>query len=317
MHLVKAAVLVLVAALLGVVGWAAYRAGWRPRLSPRTRTQSAENTEPPVAEYREVQSGAAGLTGSLLTIDRTGRVTVQTIPLGPGSKAVRTHLSCAELVDLPQAMKEEFATFRPSYGREGTVSQGEISIVDRWEGPEKRVVWHNPPSRPKPPEGSWAHVVVYFEDLRRRAEEEPPHPTASARDVDDVVVEYGHSSSGVVGTYITLLTIRKSGRVMLGHGLRLPWPGAGDTQLTPEELATVLRAFQEAKFLDFQQCYGQHAPVNEQSSWMTYWRDGRGEAVLWMSPPANPKPPEGWFRIAELLDQIEARAKKRAPPQHP
>jgi len=319
MRIAKFAAFVVFAAILGVAGWAAYHASWqgapaKTDSSPRPPIAPAKALDEPVAEYRETKSGPAGETGSVLTIDRTGRATLQTLPLGPGSKTMRTHLSCAELVDLPLALKQEFPAFRPSYGQSGTAKAGEVSIVSRWEGSEWRVVWHNPPSPPRPPEGSWAHVVVYFEDIRRRAKEEPPHPTASAIiDVDDVVVEYGHSSSGVVGTYITLLTIRKSGRLMLGKGLRLPWPGAGDTQLTPEELATVVLAFQEAKFMDFQQCYGQHAPVNEQSSWMTYWRDGHGKAVLWMSPPADPKPPEGWFRIVELLDPILARAREQRP----
>ncbi len=121
MRLVRAAAFVLAAALLGVVGWAAYRAGWLQ--SPRAPIPS-KNTEPPVAEYREVQSGPAGETGALITIDRTGRVTLQTIPLGPGSKTMHAQLSCDWLDDLPRAMKEEFANFRTSYGQEGPVYQG-------------------------------------------------------------------------------------------------------------------------------------------------------------------------------------------------
>lgn len=230
-------------------------------------------------------------------------MTVQTIPFGPGSKTTHAQLSCAWLDDLPRAMKEEFANFRASYGREGPVHQGEISIVDRWHGTEKRVVWHNPPSRPKPPEGSWARVVVYFEDIRRSTEETAKQPASDS----DIVFEYGHSSSGIVGTYITLLSVSKSGSVVLRHGLRYPMP-VGRTQLTPEELAKLLQTIEEAKFVDFQQCYGQHAPVNPQDSWMSYGRDRKAKVVTWMSDPADPKPPEGWFRIVEILDKIKARA---------
>ncbi len=308
MRLVRAAAFVLPAALLGVVGWAAYRAGWLRSL--RAPTPSAGNAEPPVAEYREVQSGPDGQTGSLITIDRTGRVTLQTIPLGPGSKTMHAQLSCDWLTDLPRAMKEEFANFRTSYGQEGPVFRGEISIVDRWHGTEKRVVWHNPPSGPRPPEGSWAHVVVYFEDLRRSTEEAAKQPASDS----DMVFEYGHRSSGIVGTYITLLSVSKSGSVVLRHGLRYAMP-VGHTQLTPDELAKLLQTVEEAKFVDFQQCYGRHAPVNAQDSWMSYHQDGKTKGVTWMSDPADPKPPDGWFRIVDILDRIKARAEKQPYPQ--
>ena len=76
MRLIKAAAMVALAGLLGVAGWAAYHGGWPPWLSPRAPTPSAENTEPPVAEYREVHSGPAGETGSVLTIDRAGSAPV-------------------------------------------------------------------------------------------------------------------------------------------------------------------------------------------------------------------------------------------------
>lgn len=313
MRLIKAPAFVLVAALLGVVGWVGYRGGWRPRSSPRALSQSSQNAEPPVAEYREVHSGLAGETGSLLRIDRTGQATVQTIPLGPGSKTMRTHLSCAELVDLPQAMKEEFASFRPSYGREGPLYQGEILIVDRWEGPERRVVWHNPPSRPKPPEGSWAHVAAYFEDIRRRAEEASTQP---AENITENAIVYGKSSSGVVGTYRHSLSIDKSGYAVLRGGLGwAEYVRRGQTQLTPEELATLLHTFEDAKFVDFRQCYGQHTVVNEQNTSIFYRWDGKENGVLWMWPPADPKPPEGWSRIATILDQIWARAEKQTQRQ--
>jgi hypothetical protein len=259
-----------------------------------------------------VHSGPAGETGSLLTIERTGQVTVQTIPLGPGSKTMRTQLSCAELVDLPQAMKQEFANFRPSYGREGPPYQGEISIVDRWEGSERRVVWHNPPSPPKPPEGSWAHVLVYFEEIRRPAGEAS---TQTAENVTENVIVYGRSSSGYVGTYRYSLSINKSGYAVLRGGLGLAaYVPRGQTQLTPEELATLLHTFEDAKFVDFRPCYGQHSVVNEQTTSIFYRWDGKEKGVLWMWPHTDPKAPEGWSRIVTILDQIWARAEKQPPP---
>lgn len=278
--------------------------------STRAPTPSAENTEPPVAEYREVHSGPAGETGSLLTIDRTGQATVQTLPLGPRSKTMRTHLSCAELVDLPQAMKEEFTEFQPSYGQEGPAYQGEISIVDRWEGRERHVVWRNPPSRPKPPEGSWARVAVYFEDIRRRAEEASKLPAEKNR---ENAIVYGQSSSGVVGTYHHSLAIDKSGHAVFRGGLGwAAYRTRGETQLTAEELGTLVRAIQQANFSSFQECYGRHAVVNEQSVSLGYEWDGKQADVLWMSPPAEPKPPDAWFRIVGILDQVWARAEKGA-----
>jgi hypothetical protein len=262
-----------------------------------------------------VQSGPAGETGSLLTIERTGQVTVQTIPLGPGSKTMRTHLSCAELVDLPQTMKRGFAEFRRSYGREGPPYQGEISIVDRWEGSERRVVWHNPPSRPKPPEGSWMHVTINFEEIRGRAE---LASTQTAENVTENVIVYERSSSGFIGTYRHSLSIDKSGNAVFRGGLGLAaYATRGQTQLTPEELATLLHTFEDAKFVDFRPCYGQHSVVNEQTTSLFYRWDGKEKKVLWMWPPADPKPPDGWSRIVTILDQIWARAAKQALQRSP
>src|SRR5579863_6246730 len=125
MRFVKVATFVVLAALLGVVGWAAYRAGWRIRSA---RSQS----EQPVLEYREVQSGPAGEAGTLLTIDPAGQSVLQTIPIGSGGKTMRTQLSCEELAELPRRMKEEFVSLRGSYGQEGTADKSEISIMYKW-----------------------------------------------------------------------------------------------------------------------------------------------------------------------------------------
>lgn len=207
MHAIKSAALVL-SALIAFVVWTAYHEGWMaPRISTSPLEPTGPNTEPPVAEYREVHSGIRGETGRLLTIDRAGRATLQTLSLGPQSKTMRTHLSCAELVDFPEAMKMEFREFRSDYGRNAPTNaegQEEISIVDRWDGPEKRVVWHNAPSSPKPPEGSWAHVMVYFEDIKRRAEEDTGQAREKSR---ENAIVYGKSSSGIVGTYNYSLSI--------------------------------------------------------------------------------------------------------------
>jgi len=71
----KPAALVL-AAILALVTWTAQGSG---RPAPRSTPLAAQgpNTEQPVAEYREVRSGIAGKTGRLLTIDRSGRATLQ------------------------------------------------------------------------------------------------------------------------------------------------------------------------------------------------------------------------------------------------
>lgn len=217
MRSIKAAVFVL-AALLGIVVWATNHAGWRHQPAPRAPNPSAQKAEPPVVEFREVQSGPAGETGTLLTINRAGLATLQTLPLGPGSKAKRIHLNCDQIAWLPQRMKEELADLRPSYGSERGVNQGEVSVVYRWDGPERRVAWRNPESSPKPPEGQWAGLVAPLEDIRRLAVE-PSQPAASTGDVDDVVVEYGHLSSGAVGTYFTLLSIHKFGPSDVGARL--------------------------------------------------------------------------------------------------
>ncbi len=304
MPAIKPAAVILLTAVVSIVGWTAYRGGRglsrpsRPPLGP-----VGPNTEPPLVEFREVHLGPGGETSTLLTIDHNGLATLQTFPLGPGSKTTRVQLSCDDLADLPEQMRYELGVLRSSYGSDRGADQGEVSIVYRWDGRERRVVWRNPKSSPKPPEGEWAGLVGPLEDIRRRADEQ-----ANAWG-SDVIVEYGHLSSGVVGSYITLLSIHKSGQVSLGHGLGVPWP-VGAAQLTPEELAHLLHTIEEARFEDFHQCYGKHAPVNPQNTWMTYWRDGTGKEVTWMSDPADPKPPEGWFRIAAMLDQIQTRTRK-------
>lgn len=313
MHAIKPAALVLLAALFAVAGWTAYRGSWRSPRAPSPAVNGA-NTEPPLVEFREVHSGPGVETGTLLTIDRTGLATLQTLPLGPGSRTSRIYLGCDEFAALPEEMRYELDELRSSYGSEHTGIRGEVSVVSRFGGRERRVVWRNPESSPKPPEGVWAGLVGPVEVIRREAQETP-----KPGEPGDIVLEYGHLSSGKVGSYVTLLSVHKSGRVSLGHGLGVPWP-VGDTQLTPEELSTLLRTIEEAKFEDFHQCYGRHAPVNPQNTWMTYWREGSGKEVTWMSDPADPKPPDGWFRIVEILDQIRARAEeqtKKKPARSP
>ena len=152
--------------------------------------------------------------------------------------------------------------------------------------------------------------MVYFEDIRRLAEEAAIQPASDS----DIVFEYGHSSSGVVGTVVTVLSIDKSGYATLSHGLRFPRL-IGQTQLAPEELARLLQTIEEAKFVNFRQCYGQHARFNPQNSWMTYRWDGQGKVVVWESDPAEPKPPEGWSRIMGLLEEVRARAEKQGSPK--
>src|SRR5438552_4011159 len=56
----------------------------------------------------------------------------------------------------------------------------------------------------------------------------------------------GHSSSRVVGTYVTLLSIHKSGYATLSHGLRFP-RRVGRTHLAPGELARLLQTIERRR----------------------------------------------------------------------
>jgi hypothetical protein len=311
MRAIKPAALVLLATFVGVAGWTAYRGSWwlSRYLTPATVPQGP-NTEPPVVEFREVHSGPHGESRTLLSIDRTGLATLQTLPLGSGSKTTRVYLGCDEFAALPEELRYPLDNLRSSYGNERGANEGEVSVVSRFGGRERRVVWRNPESNPKPPEGAWAGLVAPLEDIRRKAEETPNPTPKATQPEDEILVEYGHLSSGAVGTYITLLSIHKSGRVTLGNGLGVPWP-LGDTQLSSDELSNLLRTIEEAKFMDFQRCYGKHAPVNPQNSWITYQRNGTGKFVTWMSDGSDPKPPDGWFQIVAILDQIHGRIKPR------
>ncbi len=257
-------------------------------------------------EFRELRSGSAGQAGSLLTIDRSGQAVLQTLPLGSGSKTERTRLTCDELAWLPQQMKQELAGLRPSYGDERSANEGELSVVYRWESPERRVVWRNPESSPKPPQGQWAGLVAPLEDIRRRAAE-----PGDSWPLEDAIIGYNQTSGGIVGTYFTLLTINKIGRATLRHGLGIGVREVHEIQLAPEELATLLRTFKEEKFADFQRCYGKHQPVNRQNTYLFYLGDHDGNSVTWMAAGSDPKPPQGWFRIVAILDQIRERAEKQ------
>lgn len=299
----KIAVLGLLGFLISVSSWLDYRFLKRTQPSPQ---QAAQGLELPVVEFREVHSGPGGETGSLLTIDRSGEATLQTLPLGPDSKTKKTLLTCDELAWLPQHMKEELSSLRPTYGDERSGNQGEVSVVYRWEGPEKRVVWRNPGSSPKPPEGKWAGLVAPLEDIRRRAEE-----PAQTWPPEDFVVAYTKISEGIVGTYSHSLLIDKSGHAVLRGGLGwAAYARRGEIQLAPEELSILLRAFQDAKFSGFQRCYGKHAPVNRQNTSLFYRGDHSENSVTWMTTGSDPRPPDGWFRIVKILDEIWARAEK-------
>lgn len=63
MHAIKSTALVL-SALIGFVVWTAYHEGWMaPRISTSPLEPTGPNTEPPVAEYRDVHSGFAARPG--------------------------------------------------------------------------------------------------------------------------------------------------------------------------------------------------------------------------------------------------------------
>jgi len=289
--------------------WKAQRGGWlRHWLSSSALTPPGQNAALPVVEFREVRSGPGGPSGSLLTIDRTGQITLQTLPLGSGNKTGRTRLSCDELAWLPQELKEVLDALRSSYGAERGANGGEASVIYRWEAPERRVVWRNPESSPKPPEGQWAALVGPLEDVRRRAEE-----SAQAWPSEDSIIGYTKLSEGAVGTYFYSLLIDKSGRAVLRGGLgAAAYAFRGETQLAPKELSTLLRLFEETRFADFQRCYGQHAPVNRQNTSLFYLGDHVENSVTWMTEGSDPRPPDGWFRILKVLDDIWARAERGA-----
>src|SRR5438132_2376875 len=88
---------------------------------------------------------------------------------------------------------------------------------------------------------------------------------------DSIVLAFGHNSTGVVGTYVSALSIHQSGYVTFGDGLSYPWT-IGHTQLAPEELARLLRTVEEAKFVELQHCYGRHASLHAQESCVMYNR---------------------------------------------
>jgi hypothetical protein len=308
MHATKPMAVALLLALACIASWTAYRVSRQAFQPSSPAPASAAPSAPPLVEFREMHTGPHGDTGTLLTIDDTGLATLQTLPLGPGSKTTRIYLGCDEFAALPDEMRYPLDELHRVYGSEQATNRGEVSVVSRFGGRERRVLWRNPESSPRPPEGTWAGLVAPLEDIRREAEETPK---PAAESTDQVVVEYGHLSSGAVGTYITELVVYGSGEVSLGHGLHGPWP-VGVTQISREEVANLRRTIEDAQFMDFQRCYGQHAPVNPQNSWIMYRRNGAARLVTWMSSGSDPKPPDAWFRIVTVLEQIDARIEKQA-----
>lgn len=165
-------------------------------------------------------------------------------------------------------------------------------------------------AHPSAEERSWARVAGYFEDTRERAGEAST-PTAEEKRENAIV--YGKTSSGKVGRYYYSLSVDKSGcATFRGGRAGAPYQTRGETQLTTEELGALTRAIQQANFLGFQQRYGRHALVNEKGVSLSYSWDGKQANVLWMSPPAEPRPPDHWFQIVGILDPIWARAERGA-----
>ena len=283
-------------ALLGVGGWAAYRAGWGLRLARRA----------PLVEYREVHFSPDGGSGRLLTIDSPNEVIVHKMPTATGISPVRAQLSCAEIDELPMVMKEGFVALRRSYGTAGNADGDQISLALRWGWIEKRSVWRNPPSAPAPPI-AWDKIVSLLDTIQEVAEDTPDHVPGQEVFESDIAFEYGHIFSGIAGTQNTLLAIDKSGAA--GFVAR----AGGRIQLSPEELSRLFRTIEDAKVTEMQRCYGRYEPVNLQETWMWYGNRGKEKTVTWMSPPADPKPPEGWSRIAQIADEIEARVRAQVP----
>jgi hypothetical protein len=298
----KVASLVALAAFLGAGVWAAYRGGWG--LWPSRKA--------PIVEYRELHFGGGGQTGRLVTIDSANQVSVLKTPLAAGSTPIRGQLSCYEVGELPDVMKEGFIDFRRGYGTGGKTKSDEASLAYRWGWIEKRAIWRNPPSGPQPPI-AWDKMVSLLDNIEEVAEDAPDHVPGQEIFESDIVFEYGHLSSGIAGSHVTLLAIDRSGAA--GFVAR----AGGRLQLAPEEFARLMRTVEDAKFTELQQCYGRYAPVNPQSTWMWYRNGGKEKEVTWMSPPADPKPPEGWSRITEIVDPIEERLGRQPPvvvPQH-
>src|SRR5439155_15747507 len=136
-------------------------------------------------------------------------------------------------------------------------------------------------------------------------------PAQATENTAENVIVYGRSSSGIVGTYRYSLSIDKSGHSVLTGGRGwAAYARRGETQLTAEERGALLRAFEEAKFADFQRCYGKHTPVNQQNAYLFYRGDRTQNSVTWLNAGSHPKPPDGWFRIVGILDQVWARAEQ-------
>lgn len=203
MRSIKLAALVMLAALIGVVGWIAYR---HSRRSPLTSTRAlgpvGPGTEPPWVEFHEVHSGPAGETDTFLYIRRRS-ATLGTLSFGADglplccqeSKPRGTYLTCDEVAWLSQGMKDEMAVLLPSYGSGRTSDQGEVSVVYRWNGPERRVVWRNPESSPKPPDG-WFRIVAMLDQIKARAE-----TGAEIRQSLDLIAEGGLDPNPLSVTY--------------------------------------------------------------------------------------------------------------------
>src|SRR5579859_1202530 len=135
MRVIKPAAWVLLATFVGVAGWTAYRGSWWPSRRPTPASVPQDpNTEPPLVEFREVHSGPHGENGTLLTIDHNGLATLQTLPVGPGSKTTRVYLGCDEFAALPEELRYQLDDLRSSYGNERGTNEGEVSVVSRFGG---------------------------------------------------------------------------------------------------------------------------------------------------------------------------------------
>lgn len=253
-------------------------------------------------EYREVHFGAGVPTGRVLTIHSANQVSIQETPAKPGMAPLRPQLSCGDIGELPSVMREGWIVLRRSYGTKSSMSRDEASLAYRWGWIVKRAVWHNPPSEPQPP-FAWDSMVSILDGIEMRAKDASEEAPGQGMFESEIVFEYGHRSSGIVGSQVTLLAIDKAG--FAGFVARM----GGATKLAPEEFSRLLRAIEDAKFTEFEQCYGRYTPVNLQATWMWYRNGGKEKGVTWMSPPSEPKPPEGWARIAEIVDPIEERAR--------
>ena len=113
-------------------------------------------------------------------INREGEAVVRRIPWAPGSESHHYRLAPEDLAAVSALLEHEgFFDFRAAYGREAPANPRRVSLLYRWNGHEKAVVWRNPPSDPRPPEG-WSRIIRLLDQIEQRAETDHTQPAATS-----------------------------------------------------------------------------------------------------------------------------------------